>query len=329
VNDANAPFPGGDPVDPRSTAQIMQFRVAPRASAPDPTCDPASSGASACALRPGNPIVRLADASSADLAAGVSPQVKRQLVLREIEGTTGPLSAYLNNSPYMGFKQSTFAPSPAAPFPQPIDGSTLLGSNYVTEAPRVGSTEVWEIANLTPDAHPIHIHLIQFQVLSRQPLNTGRDDVSGAAFGYLADYLAKLPNQTPLPFSLNGAEPPGDGPPLPYAVPNGDGAVGGALALGPYLVGTRAPPAPNERGWKDTIVMYPGTVTRLALRFAPQGVPVGAVAAGENLFPFDPTLTDHRARDEQGNPGGAGYVWHCHILEHEDDEMMRPYAVAR
>ncbi len=193
----------------------------------------------------------------------------------------------------------------------------------------MGSTEVWEIANLTPDAHPIHIHLIQFQLLSRQDLDTGRDDATGVPSGYLAAYLSRLPNQTPLPFSLNDAEPPGDGPPRLYTKPNADGAVGGALAFKPYLLNQRAPAQPNERGWKDTIVMYPGTVTRVALRFAPQGVPVGGVRAGQNLFAFDPSLTDHAARDAQGNPGAYGYVWHCHILEHEDNEMMRPYAVAR
>ena len=68
-------------------------------------------------------------------------------------------------------------------------------------------------------------------------------------------------------------------------------------------------------------------MTRLALRFAPQNVSVAGVKAGQNLFAFDPTLTDRRFRDSHGNPGAFGYVWHCHILEHEDNEMMRPYAV--
>ncbi|HEX7670713.1 MAG TPA: multicopper oxidase domain-containing protein [Polyangiaceae bacterium] len=324
VNNANAPFPGGDYVDPGTTAQIMRFHVARRASSADTSCDPASPGIRGCALRPGNPLVRLADARTADVKAGVQVQVKRQLVVRETEGTTGPLTAHLNNTPYSGILQSTLTTTLL-----PVDGSSGLGPNFVTEAPRVGSTEVWELANLTPDAHPVHIHLIQFQILSRQDLNTGRDDATGVPTGYLADYLGALPNQTPLPFSLNDAEPPGDGPPRLYTTPNADHAVGGALALRPYLLGTRSPPDANEQGWKDTVVINPGTVTRLALRFAPQGVPVGGVSPGQNLFAFDPTLTDHSARDSHGNPGAFGYVWHCHILEHEDNEMMRPYAVAR
>ena len=50
--------------------------------------------------------------------------------------------------------------------------------------------------------------------------------------------------------------------------------------------------------------MNPGEVTRIRVRFASQD---GAA------FPFDPTL--------------GGYVWHCHIIDHEDNEMMRQYRV--
>jgi FtsP/CotA-like multicopper oxidase with cupredoxin domain len=322
VNNANSPFPGGDYVDPDTTAQIMRFRVAAKASSADTSCNPAAGGAAGCALRSGNPIVRLANAATKDVQAGVKVDQKRQLILRELEGSTGPLNAYLNNTTYSGLRESTLTDTPL-----PISGASGLGGNFATETPRVGSTEVWEIGNLTPDAHPIHLHLVQFQILSRQDLNTGRDDATGVPSGYLADYLAALPNQTPLPFSLNDAEPPGDGPPRKYTTPNSDGAVGGALPFKKYLLGARAAPAANEQGWKDTIVMYPGTVTRLAVRFAPQDVPVSGVSAGQNLFAFDPTNTNKAVRDAQGNPGALGYVWHCHILEHEDNEMMRPYTV--
>jgi FtsP/CotA-like multicopper oxidase with cupredoxin domain len=108
---------------------------------------------------------------------------------------------------------------------------------------------------------------------------------------------------------------PGYGPPLAYATANADGALGGNIAFTntKYLSGTPTAPAPNEAGWKDTIKMLPKTVTRLAIRFAPQDTPLTGVAAGMNKFPFDPTAA------------GPGYVWHCHILDHEDNEMMRPY----
>jgi FtsP/CotA-like multicopper oxidase with cupredoxin domain len=59
--------------------------------------------------------------------------------------------------------------------------------------------------------------------------------------------------------------------------------------------------------------MLPFTITRIAIRWAPQNVAAGGVTAGQNRFPFDPTTP-------------PGYVWHCHILDHEDNEMMRPYA---
>ena len=63
----------------------------------------------------------------------------------------------------------------------------------------------------------------------------------------------------------------------------------------------------NETGWKDTVIMLPGQVTRILVRWAPTDTTTGA-------FPFDPD-------------GGHGYVWHCHIIDHEDNEMMRPSAV--
>jgi spore coat protein A len=62
--------------------------------------------------------------------------------------------------------------------------------------------------------------------------------------------------------------------------------------------------------------MMPFTITRIAIRWAPQSVPAGTVVAGQNRFAFDPTTP-------------PGYVWHCHILDHEDNEMMRPYLVAK
>jgi FtsP/CotA-like multicopper oxidase with cupredoxin domain len=54
-----------------------------------------------------------------------------------------------------------------------------------------------------------------------------------------------------------------------------------------------APPNPWEDGWKDTVIAYPGQVTRVQMRFG----------------------------------AGGQFVWHCHIVEHEDNEMMRPYRV--
>jgi FtsP/CotA-like multicopper oxidase with cupredoxin domain len=57
--------------------------------------------------------------------------------------------------------------------------------------------------------------------------------------------------------------------------------------------GIVTPPEPWETGFKDTVIAYPGQVTRIKATFATPGQ----------------------------------YVWHCHIVEHEDNEMMRPYRI--
>ncbi len=77
-----------------------------------------------------------------------------------------------------------------------------------TETPQEGSTELWEVANLTGDAHPIHIHLIQFQVISRQPFDVDT---------YLTDWMAAFPGGTFNGFNFPpGIYIPGFGPPLNY-----------------------------------------------------------------------------------------------------------------
>jgi hypothetical protein len=270
----------------------MQFRVNLPLSGTDNSFNPAVPGAT---LR-GGPnqqpvIVRLANGSGA-LAQGVVPDKLRQLTMNEAEGPEeespgGPEEVLLNNSKW------------GAPF---------------TENPRVGSTEVWEIINTTADTHPIHIHELQFQIINRQRYNADR---------YEKTYQAAFPN---------GEYIPASGPPMPYNTLNTDGAIGGNPAISPYLQGRIIPPAPNEAGWKDTFKMNPGEVTRVVIRWAQQDVPVAGVSAGTNTFPFDPTCNyfDPIApctQDSFGFPGGPGYVWHCHIVDHEDNEMMRPYQV--
>ena len=277
TNNARAPFPQGATPDPQTVGQIMQFRVGFPTGGPDTSYDPAT--ALPGSLRPTNPIERLAPTVTAPNA----PDVGRQLTLNEVMGAGGPLEALLNNSKW-GYSTN--------------------------ENPQVGSTEVWEITNLTGDAHPIHLHLVQFQLLSRQRFQTNK---------YLKAYDGAF---------TGGVYNPATGPPLPYDTPNADGAVGGNPAVGPFLKGKTMPPAPNEMGWKDTVIMYPGEVTRIVVRWAPQDTLAGGVAPGVNLFDFDPTADQTVGDDGFGYPGGPGYVWHCHILDHEDNEMMRPYTVA-
>jgi spore coat protein A, manganese oxidase len=112
----------------------------------------------------------------------------------------------------------------------------------VTEKPVLGSTEIWSFVNLTDDTHPIHLHLVRFQILDRRRFDQGE---------WLASKTIRY-------------------------------------------TGPAEPPLPNEMGWKDIVQASPGVVTRIIVRF----------------------------------DGYVGkYVWHCHLLEHEANEMMRPFEV--
>ncbi|MFX1325652.1 MAG: multicopper oxidase family protein [Promethearchaeota archaeon] len=177
------------------------------------------------------------------------PDKQRILALFEVMGPLGPTMVTLNGQKW---------------------------SAVVTEKPILGTTEEWVIVNPTADAHPIHLHLTQFQIISRQSMQTSK---------YAADWMA-----------LNGM------PPL------SDDIVPTELPIEPYLIGKVMAPPLNEQGWKDTIQVYPGEVTIIRVRFAP--------IDGSGNYPFDATY-------------GPGYVWHCHILDHEDNEMMRPYLVVQ
>ncbi|MBO0911427.1 MAG: multicopper oxidase domain-containing protein [Acidobacteria bacterium] len=112
----------------------------------------------------------------------------------------------------------------------------------VTENPVLNSTEIWSFINLTDDSHPIHLHLVRFQVLDRRPFDVAVYQLTGKIV-----------------------------------------FTGPSVAL-----------PPNELGWKDTVRADPFAVTRIIVKF-------------------------------EGYTGR--YVWHCHMLEHEDNEMMRPYVV--
>jgi FtsP/CotA-like multicopper oxidase with cupredoxin domain len=180
---------------------------------------------------------------------------KRTLVLVEVMGANGPLEVLLNGQKW------------SAP---------------ISELPTVGSTEEWEIVNLTQDSHPVHLHLVQFQISNRQLFRS---------MDYMQDWIA-----------MNG-EPPLNNPTK-------------VLDVTDYLDGNIIPPDPNEIGWKDTIRANPGEVTRIIVRFAPQDADLERAVLGVNLYPFNPTT-------------GPGYVWHCHILDHEDNEMMRPFIVTK
>ena len=134
---------------------------------------------------------------------------------------------------------------------QPTFGLPYLAAS--TENPRAGDVEVWQIMNLTADTHPIHFHLVNVQVIQRQP-------------------FAGDPSN--------------------------------------FSVGHPIPPDPNEIGWKETVRMNPGEITTVIMKFNLPNLPTAAM---QNAV--------------SPRTGGKEYVWHCHILEHEEHDMMRPLIV--
>jgi FtsP/CotA-like multicopper oxidase with cupredoxin domain len=217
------PFGGGlsgvdfDPADPDSTGQVMQFRVK-AATSMDTTTAPMGLILPAAAPLP------------------VTAQVTRKLSLNEEESKSVRVSSSGANVVLdCSMPEEEFGPTAAllGTLKSGGTGNPLLWSDIITENPAVGATETWEIHNFTADAHPIHIHLVQFQILGREPFGAGT--------------------------SVAGSNDP----------------------------------LPGETGFKDTVIAYPGEITR--------------VKANYDLPGF--------------------YVWHCHIVEHEDNEMMRPFHV--
>jgi spore coat protein A len=276
VNKAKAPYPAGVNSDPQTNGQVMQFRVGTTVTnGPDTSYNPATDGT----LRE-QPIITLN-----------APSKTRQLVLVEVEGVGGPIEVLVNNTKWSGKRPD------AEGNLEPVDDTWVVDGrdNYLSETPAVGSTEQWQIINTTMDAHPIHLHLVQFQLVSRQQYQAKKyRGVYDAAFpGGTFDGITYAP----------GLFIPAYGPPADYNTQNAAGAVGGNPDITPYLQGPARGPNPEERGWKDTVIMYPGEVTTINVQFTKQD---------GTSFAFDATE-------------GPGYVWHCHIIDHEDNEMMRPY----
>jgi spore coat protein A len=229
-NDAPAPFPDGGEVE---LPDLMRILVTLPLSSRDTTADPAK----------GHLVLPPLSGSLLPTIAAATP--RRQIVLKELLDMVDytPIEVKLNERH----------------FDEPVE-----------EKPHKGSTEVWQFINLTPDAHPMHMHLVKFQVLNRQR--------------FWADYSAWIAAGR-----VAGKEPD----------------VNGADASGsPYLVGPAHAPAPHERGWKDTAIAYPREVMRVVAKF---DLPTGAPEAMPE--------------------GPAEYVYHCHILEHEENDMMRPFEV--
>jgi spore coat protein A len=129
----------------------------------------------------------------------------------------------------------------------------------VTETPRVGTVEDWVYVNVTGDTHPMHTHLVTFQVVGRTP------------------------------FDAQAYEEANEGA---HGVPGG-------IDPTPFATGPIEPPDPSERGYKDTVKANPGQFTTIRAKF---DLPTGVTAP-------------------------QSYVHHCHIVEHEDNDMMRRFEV--
>ena len=332
-NDANYPFPGGTAPDPALDGLVMQFRVKSGLPIKDLSFNPAVPNAQL--RRNPDQIVQLANGRGG-LGAGVKVQNTRRLVLIEQEhpDTGSPVKVLINNTQYNGetpvgsFNWQTGAPVPDT---TPIANGTVNVSEY----PQIGSTEIWEFVNLTPDAHPMHIHLVQFQLLNHQILNVGavRPDQNPANPNPSNPYFSSPGYRTEAyeySWFLGGSQIGalyGGGTPLPYL--SSPGVMGGNPDTTPYLIGNPIPPNPNQAGWKDTINVMPGTVSRFVVRWAPQDLGVLSVKPGQNTFPFDPGAPMGVKNDGFGLPGGPGYMYHCHILDHEDNDMMRPFVISK
>ena len=259
-NDAPGPFPAGpantdyflgnrqNKVQPIAgtgpdTRNILRIKVVAGASDPQPlpVINPANDPVDPPFLA--TPIVNagvpqplsIANVTNIPAGATLNP-VPRDLTLNEAFDLYGRLTQLLGTTTI-----------------NPVTGA--YGREYMetpaTEVIPNNTVEVWRIYNLTADTHPIHFHLANCQVLSRQPfaLKQGVFTLTGAA---------------------RGCEP-------------------------------------NELGWKETVQMHPGEVTTVAFYFSLPSVPFTV-----------PTST---------RTGGNEYVWHCHILEHEEHDMMRPLVI--
>jgi spore coat protein A len=212
------PFGGGvpgvdfEPADPKTTGQVMRFHVVPATSADTST-----------------PPSRLVLPAIAPLGEATRA---RAVSLNEAESATVRVTTDQNGNIVLDCTHGEpFAPVEADLGTLNPDGTgkPLGWDEPITETPARGTIETWDIHNFTEDAHPIHIHEVTFEVVSRRGIENG---------------------------------PP-------------------------------RPPELWEAGRKDTVIAYPGEITRVKALFDRPGL----------------------------------FVWHCHILEHEDNEMMRPYRI--
>ncbi|GER44465.1 cell division protein FtsP [Striga asiatica] len=182
--------------------------------------------------------------------------------LVEYAATRDPRAA--SNTRYVAMYEYTSATD--EPTHLYINGKSF--EDPVTETPRVGSTEIWYVINLTEDNHPLHMHLGLFVALEQREL---------VELDKFKDCMSKLNN-----------------------------AVGCHVER--HAIGNRTEVPAHEKGWKNVFKMMPGHVTKMLVRFS--------YIHTNKSYAFDATKE-------------PGYVYHCHILDHEDNVMMRPLKLTR
>ncbi len=245
----DAPFAGFPdvPADPGTSGQVMQFVVNSALSLPS---DEEVTSPQNLVLNAEAPLdapgltrqVSLNEGESESLCVKIDPA--GNVVAVEGDPHVGCLAGSFPMAPKEALLGTVDLTDPANPVGVPLKWTaigegvsrTAFASSgpvnvWVTENPGVDDIEDWEIYNFTADAHPIHQHLVRFEVINRRPI-------------------------------------PGWNPVNPIV-------------------------QPWENGMKDTVISYPGEITTIRSKFDVAGL----------------------------------YVWHCHIVEHEDNEMMRPYFV--
>jgi spore coat protein A len=147
------------------------------------------------------------------------------------------------------------------------DGAPVALIDAPTEIATPGEVQRWWIVNTTADTHPMHFHLVNVKVISRQQAK----------------------------FDAGGVILPTDG-----------------VGIGPM-----SGPEPGEMGYKETVRMNPGEITTVDMRFdLPPGTPIPSPRLRDSFGMENPLLNN-----------ASEYVWHCHILEHEEHDMMHPLVV--
>ncbi len=232
-NDAHTPYPNGSDVNPSTTGRIMQFKITKTLAGSDTSVVPA------------NPRT---------LTPLAAPANTRYVDLQETEEN----NAYVFD-PYSGaIAKRLMILLNGLPFDAPITENILLNN-----------VEDWIIINNTVDMHPMHLHLVHFEVIEKGSVAPGTYTP--------ADGDGGMPTVT-----AGGLRPS----------TNPDGTA--AASDSPYTV------QPQEFGHKDTV------------RVPPADDVIGSQGYVRIRAKFDRIGT---------------YMWHCHILAHEDHEMMRPFRV--